>query len=70
YEGGFPLWRSRDGIDWQLVTGDGFEANPETGGARFLQPSPVGLFLGTASSGKSAEFGGVQVWWGAQDEPA
>ena len=62
YQGGFPLWASDDGITWQVVTSDGFEANPETGGARFLQASPCGLFLGTSSTGRTAALGGVQVW--------
>ena len=68
YEGGFPLWCSRDGVNWVVVTHDGFEPNPETGGARFLQSSSAGLFVGTASSGKTEEFGGVQVWYGSRDD--
>ena len=65
YKGGFPLWSSADGRHWQVVTPDGFDRNPETGGVRFLQSSPGGLYLGTSSSGRSAQWGGTQVWLGA-----
>jgi hypothetical protein len=64
YHGGFPVWSSADGVAWDVVTPDGFDDNPETGGARFLQPSPLGLYLGTSSTGRTADFGGVQVWLG------
>ena len=70
YHGGFPLWSSADGQSWSVVTPDGFDQNPETGGARFLQSAPGGLYLGTASTGKTAKSGGLQVWFGAQDGKA
>ena len=65
YEGGFPIWCSPDGVTWQVLTRYGFEKNIETGGARFLQPSPCGMFIGTASTGKSKTLGGLEVWFGA-----
>jgi hypothetical protein len=65
YGGGFPLWVSGDGTDWSAVTREGFDDNAETGGARFLQSTPEGLFVGTASTGKTPARGGAEVWWGA-----
>lgn len=67
YRGGFPLWATVDGVRWETITADGFEENPETGGGRFLQPAPDGLYLGTSSTGQTQEFGGLQVWYGAGD---
>ena len=65
YQGGFPMWCSADGETWSEVTLDGFDRNPETGGARFLQSSEQGLFLGTASTGSTPEHGGLQIWQGS-----
>lgn len=65
YEGGFPLWCSTDGVTWAIVSRYAFENNPETGGARFLQSAPGGLYIGTASTGKTAARGGLEVWFGA-----
>lgn len=45
---GFDLWRSPDGEHWTRLTGNGF-GNPYNFGARTLQGTPYGLFLGTAN---------------------
>lgn len=47
-EGGFDLWRSRTGINWEPVTRVGF-GNPNNYGLRTMVSAPVGLFIGTAS---------------------
>ena len=47
-EGGFDLWSSADGADWQLVTRTGFD-NAYNYGARTLASSPYGLFVGAAN---------------------
>jgi ubiquinone/menaquinone biosynthesis C-methylase UbiE len=47
-EGGFDLWRSRDGLHWTPVTNNGFR-NPYNYGARNIVSTPYGLFLGTAN---------------------
>jgi ubiquinone/menaquinone biosynthesis C-methylase UbiE len=47
-EGGFDLWRSRDGIHWTAITRTGF-GNPHNFGARTMTSTPYGLFLGTAN---------------------
>ncbi len=47
-EGGFDLWRSRDGSAWANVTRTGF-VNPCNYGARTMVSSPHGLFIGTAN---------------------
>jgi len=46
--GGFDLWRSRDGDDWEPVSRNGF-GNPYNYGVRNLVSTPHGLFLGTAN---------------------
>jgi hypothetical protein len=48
FEGGFDLRRSRDGVHWVPVSGDGF-GNPYNYGARTLLGTPRGLFVGTAN---------------------
>lgn len=48
FEGGFDLWRSRDGISWIPVTTTGFD-NPYNFGARTLVGATPGLFVGTAN---------------------
>jgi hypothetical protein len=79
HEGGFDLWRSRDGIHWTNVTRTGF-GNPYNYGARTLVSSPFGLFIGTANpfgpevAAQTAvgwtyvpnPQGGVEVWLGQQ----
>jgi hypothetical protein len=46
--GGFQLWATRDGEDWQAITMDGF-GDPFSTGVRTLLPTPAGLFLGTST---------------------
>jgi hypothetical protein len=46
--GGFQLWASADGEDWDAVTMDGFGDVFATG-VRTLLPTPAGLFLGTST---------------------
>ncbi|MGH9266816.1 MAG: hypothetical protein ACRD0D_01425, partial [Acidimicrobiales bacterium] len=78
-EGGFDLWRSRDGVRWKNVTRIGF-GNPFNYGARTMVSTPVGLFLGTANpfgpevAARTAAgwtyvpnpHGGAEVWLGAR----
>jgi hypothetical protein len=63
--GGFDLWKTSDGINWDKVTSDGFK-NPLNVGARTLVSTPKGLFLGTANPftiGNSlGDPGGAEVW--------
>ncbi len=75
--GGFELWRTRDGVNWMLVTQNGL-GNPYNYGARTLVSTPYGLFLGTAnpfgpevaaqlSTGHvyiPNPYGGAEVWLG------
>jgi len=77
YDGGFDLWRTRDGIRWNAVTRTGF-GNPYNYGARTLVSSPFGLLVGTANpfgpqvatrlaSGwlyVSNPQGGMEIWLG------
>jgi hypothetical protein len=74
-QGGFDLWRSRDGITWSPVTLNGF-GNAYNYGVRTLLSSRHGLFVGTANPfgpEVPAEFargsiyvqnpeGGAEVW--------
>jgi len=46
--GGFQLWATQDGDEWEAVTMDGFGDVFATG-VRTLLPTPVGLFLGTST---------------------
>lgn len=48
YEGGFDLWRTRDGAQWANVTRTGF-GNALNYGARTLLSTPAGLVVGTAN---------------------
>ena len=78
-EGGFDLWRTRDGIRWLPVTKKGF-GNPYNYGVRTMVSTPYGLFVGTAnpfgpevavkrSSGLVYEFnpkGGLEIWLGSR----
>lgn len=57
-EGGFDLWRSRDGTHWQLVTRVGF-GNPGNYGLRTMVSTPVGLFIGTAMVPQMIAGGGL-----------
>lgn len=47
-EGGFDLWRTRDGVHWVNITRNGL-GNPFNYGARTMLSSPFGLFVGTAN---------------------
>jgi SAM-dependent methyltransferase len=76
-EGGFDLWRSRDGAHWLDVTKTGF-GNAYNYGVRTLAGTPAGLFLGAANpfgpevAVKTAvgwqyvsnPEGGLQIWLG------
>ncbi|MFN3146525.1 MAG: NAD-dependent epimerase/dehydratase family protein [Paracoccaceae bacterium] len=46
--GGFELWRTRDGVNWQPVSINGL-GNPYNYGGRTMVSTPVGLALGTAN---------------------
>lgn len=69
-EGGFDLFRSRDGERWDVVTTTGF-GSPYNYGARTLCAAPPGLFVGTvtmrmdipALAGAFPDHaGGCEVW--------
>jgi hypothetical protein len=47
-QGGFDLWKTRDGAHWSPVTLTGF-GNPYNYGVRTMVSSPLGLFVGTAN---------------------
>ena len=78
-EGGFDLWRSRDGERWEPVTRRGF-GNPYNFGVRTLVSTPRGLFIGTANpfapevatrTAAGWEYvdnprGGLEVFWGGR----
>jgi SAM-dependent methyltransferase len=81
-QGGFDLWRSRDGVSWVPVSRNGF-GNPCNYGIRTMVSSPAGLFLGVANpfgptmavrrlAGwryEPNESGGCEVWLGSRDFP-
>jgi hypothetical protein len=48
FNGGFDIYRSKNGVDWVPVTTNGF-GNPYNFGARTLVATPRGLFVGTAN---------------------
>lgn len=52
--GGFEMWRTRDGVNWQPVTLNGL-GNPYNYGGRTMVSTPRGLAVGTANvfGGKS-----------------
>lgn len=76
--GGFEMWRTKDGVNWQPVTLNGM-TNPFNYGGRTMESTPQGLAVGTANvfGGKSAARlasrwhyidnpdGGTEVWLGA-----
>jgi cyclopropane fatty-acyl-phospholipid synthase-like methyltransferase len=80
-DGGFDLWQSGDGIEWNSVTLSGF-GNSYNYGARTIVSSPFGLFLGTANPfgpevGVKVRTGwkyipnprgGLEVWLGTKAE--
>jgi hypothetical protein len=45
---GFDLWRSRDGIGWEIVTTGGF-GNPWSNSVASMLSTPVGLVVGTGT---------------------
>ena len=47
--GGFGLWRSADGVNWEAVTRNGFGKYWDTG-IRTMMSTPAGLFVGTLGS--------------------
>jgi hypothetical protein len=79
HEGGFDLWRSRDGVEWTPVTRTGF-GNPHNYGIRTMASTPYGLVVGTANpfgpevtirhgagwTCASNSRGGAEVWLGSQ----
>jgi hypothetical protein len=79
-DGGFDLWRTRNGIDWMPLTRTGF-GNPYNWGARTIVSTPVGLFIGTANpfgpevAARTAigwtygpnPRGGLEVWLGQRN---
>lgn len=76
-DGGFDLWRTRDGSSWEPVCLNGF-GNAYNYGIRTMTSSPYGLFVGTANpfgpeiaskNGHGWEYrpnsrGGLEVWLG------
>jgi SAM-dependent methyltransferase len=78
-EGGFDLWRSHDGVQWEPVTRDGF-GNAYNYGVRTMASTPHGLFVGTANPfgpevakpvGNRWRYepnprGGLEIWLGAK----
>ena len=69
-QGGFDLWKTSDGVEWEEITHIGF-GNRFNYGVRTLSPSPLGLFLGTANPFKDKEpltgkprAGGLEIWLG------
>jgi hypothetical protein len=79
-DGGFDLWRTRNGVDWRPVTRTGFD-NPYNWGARTMVSTPRGFFIGTANpfgpevAARTAigwtyvpnPRGGLEVWLGTRD---
>jgi hypothetical protein len=69
-EGGFDLWRTRDGVHWTCITRTGF-GNPCNNGVRTLKSTPRGLFVGSmnffteATDPVTGELrGGTEIWLG------
>ena len=79
-EGGFDLWRTRDGANWCNVSRTGL-GNAYNYGARTMVSTPYGLFLGTANpfgpdiAAETARgwtyipnpLGGAEVWLGRSE---
>jgi hypothetical protein len=79
--GGGELWRTKDGSHWVPVTLDGF-GNKYNWGIRTMEPTPVGLMVGTANpfgpniavpTGKEWVYrdnprGGLEIWRVAEME--
>ncbi len=77
--GGFDLWCTRDGVEWEAVTRTGFD-NPYNWGVRTMVSTAFGLFIGTANPfgpeiaikknggwmyQKNSQ-GGLEVWLGCK----
>jgi hypothetical protein len=69
-EGGFDLWRTRDGVRWTCITRTGF-GNPFNSGVRTLKSTPIGLFVGSQNLFTEAKdpvtgepCGGTEIWLG------
>jgi hypothetical protein len=58
-EGGFDLWRSRDGIAWALVTNIGF-GSQSNWSLESMASTSAGLFVGTVAMPQS----GCEIWLG------
>ncbi|MCH7744759.1 MAG: hypothetical protein IIC84_01635 [Chloroflexi bacterium] len=56
FENGFDLFVTEDGVDWRLVTKDGFNDGFNYGVRNFAS-SPYGLFVGAANP-----FNGLEIW--------
>lgn len=67
--GGFDLWRSRDGENWMPVSRDGF-SNPYNHGVRTLLSTPSGFYLGTSNQfGPRSAFRDESADWEYRDNP-
>jgi hypothetical protein len=67
--GGFDLWRSRDGENWLPVSRDGF-GNPYNHGVRTLLSTPTGLYLGSTNQfGPRSAFPDGNGGWEYRDNP-
>jgi hypothetical protein len=69
FNGGFDLWRSRDGENWIPVSRDGF-SNPYNHGVRTLLSTPRGFFVGTSNQfGPRSAFRCENGGWEYRDNP-
>ncbi len=77
-KGGFHLWASEDGEQFEAITLNGFD-DPYATGVRSLLSTPEGLFVGTTThrdverlwrlrtrKGGRAGVGGLEIWLGAK----
>jgi hypothetical protein len=64
-DGGFEVWRSRDGTAWEPVTRSGF-GNRLQFGVQSMLSTPIGLVIGTGgmTRGRGSWPGGCSVWLG------
>ena len=62
--GEFALWRTKDGVQWEYVTSEGFPgSNPLNYGVRELIATPHGLFVAPTSIAGASRGGGIELWW-------
>jgi len=67
--GGFDLWRSRDGENWVPVSRDGF-SNAYNHGVRTLLSTPSGFFVGSSNQfGPRSAFRDENGAWEYRDNP-